>query len=102
MTRQTYKPDEIIALATPIFSRFNVKQVGLFGSYAQDTATPDSDIDFAIEFATTPSLFVLGQLKDDLEATFGKTCDIVTLCSLKQDESKLAREIERGLTIVYD
>ena len=102
MNKHIYKPDEITALATPVFSRFDVKQAGIFGSYAHNAATPESDIDFAIEFTATPSLFVLGQLKDDLEATLGKTCDVITLCSLRQDESELARQIEEGLTIVYD
>ncbi|MCL2360952.1 MAG: nucleotidyltransferase domain-containing protein [Defluviitaleaceae bacterium] len=101
MNSHTYSKGEIIELTKPIFSRYAITRADIFGSYAQDTATPDSDIDFVVEFSNVPSLFLLGQLKEDLELTLNKQCDLVTRCSLQNDASEIARNIERSLSIVY-
>lgn len=58
---------------------FGVQEIGLFGSYAKNTATPESDIDFLIEFKQgKKSLFNLVYLGDYLEKLFDKKVDIVT------------------------
>ena len=33
-----------------IYKNFSVAKIGLFGSYAKERQTPDSDIDFYVEF----------------------------------------------------
>ena len=101
MKRQVYSRDEIMALSRPVFSRYKVKQAAIFGSYTRGVASPNSDVDFVVEFIDTPSIFILGQLKDDLEAALEKECDIITLSSLKNDDSELARRIEGSLINVY-
>jgi uncharacterized protein len=44
--------------------KLGVKSLRLFGSVARDEASPDSDIDFLVEFVSEPSFFELFQLRD--------------------------------------
>ncbi len=59
---------------------FLVKKIGLFGSYARGEETENSDIDIVVELAK-PDLFILGDIKMDLEELFLKDVDIVRLRS---------------------
>ena len=65
--------------------RFFLQEIGLFGSYARNEATPESDIDFVVTL--TPPL---RQYMDNLEALrnylkdlFGKDVDLANPQSLK-------------------
>jgi len=61
---------------------FKVKKIGLFGSYAQNQANEDSDIDLIIEFYEPIGLkFIL--LCDYLENLFNKRVDVLTPEGLK-------------------
>lgn len=56
--------------------KYSVEQIGLFGSYARDEATKDSDVDICIKTDNT-DLFALVHLKEDLEDLFHTDVDIV-------------------------
>ena len=76
----------------PIFKQEDINLLGLFGSYARDEATKDSDIDILIE--TTPAFLTkhrgwdailkLDELKDILKQSLGKEIDIVDKQGLLQ------------------
>jgi len=59
-------------------TQYHLKKIGLFGSYARNEATEESDIDIVVELLK-PDLFILGNIKTDLEELFGKHVDIVRL-----------------------
>jgi len=61
---------------------FKVKRIGLFGSYAQNQANEDSDIDLIIEFYEPIGLQFI-QLCDYLENLFHKKVDVLTPAGLK-------------------
>lgn len=70
--------DKIKSETTDTVSKYGVKKVLLFGSYADGTANDDSDIDFLVEFdAASVSLFVISQLKFELEDRLGKQVDVI-------------------------
>jgi predicted nucleotidyltransferase len=64
---------------------FCIARIGLFGSFARGTARTDSDIDMLVEFAETPGLLQLAQLRMKLEETFGRRVDIATREMLASD-----------------
>lgn len=72
---------------------FGVLKLGVFGSFARDTATPDSDVDLFVEFAperrTLRSLLGLSQY---LESTLGRKVDLVTPGSLNPFTGKYILE----------
>lgn len=56
-------------------SKYNVEQIGLFGSYARDEATENSDIDIFVKMK--PSLFDLIAIKEQIENDLDRKVDII-------------------------
>jgi predicted nucleotidyltransferase len=57
--------------------KYEVEKIGLFGSYARDEATKDSDIDIFVQMK--PDFFKLVGLKQQIEEDFDIKVDIVRL-----------------------
>ena len=55
--------------------KYQVEKIGLFGSYAKDTATEDSDIDIFVKMK--PSLFDMVSIKEQIEKDLNKKVDII-------------------------
>ena len=66
--------------------RYHVVTLELFGSRAQGTARPDSDVDLLVTFAEgrTPG-FAFITLCDELEACFQRPVDVLTRESVERD-----------------
>ena len=83
---------EKLKLLKPRFQKEGLLLLGLFGSYAQDKATDESDIDILIE--TTPEFLnkykgfrafsKLDEIKDILKAQLKKDIDLVDKTGLLQ------------------
>lgn len=58
--------------------KYFLEQIGLFGSVAKDDFEMDSDVDIVVKLAK-PDIFILGNIKTDLEMLLGKKVDIVRL-----------------------
>ena len=68
----------------PILLRdYSVKQIGLFGSFSDDSYTEDSDIDLLVEFEK-PIGWKYFSLEIYLENIFGRKIDLVTKNALKE------------------
>lgn len=70
---------------------FKVKRIGLFGSYSQNQANEESDIDLMIEFNEPIGLQFI-QLCDYLENLFHKKVDVLTFEGLKNIRIKSIME----------
>ena len=66
-------------------STFNVRRIGLFGSYARQEQRPDSDIDLLVDFSEEADLFDLIELKYFLEDRLGHRVDIVPERALRDE-----------------
>jgi len=62
---------------------FSVKEIGLFGSFSDETNTEDSDIDILVEFEK-PIGWKYFSLEIYLETIFGRKIDLVTKNALKE------------------
>lgn len=62
--------------------RFSVIRIGLFGSFARNEGTAQSDIDFLVEMEHNTFDNYFG-LKEFLEALFGRPVDVVIRDSVK-------------------
>jgi predicted nucleotidyltransferase len=70
---------EQLQLHGQTLKQFGVHQIGLFGSYAKNSATKDSDIDFLVDFVKEEkNLHNLVYLGDFLEKLFSRKVDIIT------------------------
>ncbi len=79
-----------------IRSEFEVEKIGLFGSYAKDKATKNSDIDFYVEFKNKTFDNIAG-LWVYLESLYDKKVDIVH--KHKNNNQTLLKHIKKD--IVY-
>ncbi|MCA1756255.1 MAG: nucleotidyltransferase family protein [Bacteroidales bacterium] len=62
---------------------YSVKDIGLFGSFSEDTFTDKSDIDLLVEFQK-PVGWKYFSLELYLEKIFGRKIDLVTRNGLKE------------------
>ena len=55
--------------------QYNVEKIGLFGSYARDEATKDSDIDIFVTMK--PNMFGMISIKEQIEEDLHTKVDII-------------------------
>jgi predicted nucleotidyltransferase len=87
------------AMEAPLRDR-DVTALWIFGSVARGDARPDSDVDLAVEFApdSSPSLFDIVRLKDDIEAALGRTVDLGERSAIT---ARVAAAAERDMVRVF-
>jgi len=56
-------------------NQYNVEKIGLFGSYARDEATKDSDIDIFVTMK--PNMFDMIAIKEQIEEDLDTKVDII-------------------------
>jgi len=66
-----------------LYTDYSVKEIGLFGSYSNNTYTENSDIDILVELEK-PIGWKFFSLELYLESIFEKKIDLVTKNALKQ------------------
>ncbi len=57
-----------------INKKYDVSEIGIFGSYVKDEQTEVSDVDILVEFRDTIDLFTLVNLKNYLSELLGCQC----------------------------
>jgi predicted nucleotidyltransferase len=78
---------------------YNPRFIGLFGSYARNEETENSDIDILYDFnSTTFSLFDLMDLQEALKNQLNKKVDLVSKIYLNKHIKPL---VEKDLKIIY-
>ena len=59
-------------------AEYHLRALGYFGSYARNTATPESDVDIVFD-TDAPNLYLTVMMKQDLEELLGRPVDVVRL-----------------------
>ena len=103
MFDKTYSIEEIKNIVAPIAIKYDVDRVFLFGSYARGEATGMSDIDFLIDKGRLRGLKFAGML-GDLQENFGKSVDLLTSTSLKENGGyqNFSKKIQKDMVIIYE
>jgi predicted nucleotidyltransferase len=63
--------------------RYGIRTIAVFGSYARDEQTPQSDVDVLVEFERPLGLAFV-ELADELESLLGMRVDLVSRGALNQ------------------
>ncbi len=63
--------------------RYQVTELGIFGSYVRQEQTETSDVDVLVEFSKIPSLLTFINLENYLSDTLGVKVDLVHRAGLK-------------------
>ena len=66
-----------------LVAKYNVKEIGIFGSFVWGTQQPQSDVDILVDFEEYPSLLEFVQLEDELSERLGVKVDLVMKSGLK-------------------
>ncbi|MCD8395770.1 MAG: nucleotidyltransferase domain-containing protein [Lachnospiraceae bacterium] len=85
-----YTLDELKSRVNPVAKKYQLKAVYLFGSYARNEATEESDVDILVDRqgSIIRGLFEMGGLYNDLKESVGKEIDLVTTQMLEQKSTQ--------------
>ena len=67
-----------------LIAKYNIKQLGLFGSWVRGEQREDSDVDILIDFNEYPSLLVIVGIQEELSDYLGLKVDLVMRSGLKR------------------
>ena len=79
--------------------KYDPVRIAVFGSYARNEDSSDSDIDILVNFSKRMSLFDLGGIKYDLTELLNRPVDLVTEKGLNK---KLYPYIKKDMKIIYE
>lgn len=94
---KVFSLDEICKISTPIAKKYGVAKLYIFGSYARKEATDISDIDLLIEKGDVHNLLDYFAFISDLEDSFEKHVDVVTITC--NDKEFVKKAIEEAILI---
>lgn len=81
-----YTISEIQKRIMPTCKKYNITEIYLFGSYARNEATEESDIDLAINSAPIHGLLQLISFKNDVENALSVPVDVLTLRAIESEK----------------
>lgn len=83
MLTKEYILSKLAELKPTLYEDYSVKEIGLFGSFSDETFSDDSDIGLLVEFEK-PIGWKYFSLEIYLEGVFGRKIDLVTKNALKR------------------
>ncbi len=78
---------------------YDPKMIGIFGSYARNEQTKNSDIDILVSFNQRLTLIDLSRIKNELSERLKINVDLITQKAL---HPKIKTYIEQDLKIIYE
>ncbi len=101
MTKKIYTINEIKQILKKILENMPVYSVVLFGSYAKNLATANSDLDLVIDTREQLMGFKLYSLITKIEEEFNKNIDAFEKSEIIEN-SKIDEEIKKTGVVVYE
>ena len=89
------KRDEIYAIARA----HKAEKLWVFGSCARKEETPESDVDFLVEFVPATTIFDYVKLKDSLSQVLGRNVDVVDSFAMERGD-RFAIEVAKDRVAV--
>lgn len=90
MNRNVKKIENLLRELKPILrKKFNVKEIGIFGSYLKGQATEESDLDILVDFNKSISLLKFIEIENYLSDRVGIKVDLVMKDALKPRIGKI-------------
>ena len=89
--------DKLIAVKSELSEKFGIEQIALFGSYARDEATEQSDIDLTIVKMKKKDYFMRAKAIYFLEKQLGKKVDMGYFDSIR---TTLRHQIKQDMIYV--
>ena len=94
MKTHTEVLDILRSLKDELREQYHVQSIALFGSYAREEQTEDSDIDVLVAFDSGADLFDFVGLSQYLEEKLGRGVDVVPATSLRPEiHTQVSRDL---------
>ena len=90
---------EIFKKVVSILVRYKAKKIAIFGSYAREEASPESDIDILVEFSERKSLLDLVGIEQELSDVLSVKADLLTEKSISP---YLIDRIKSEMEVIYE
>lgn len=84
MSEAVLSLNKIKEIVKPIASKYQVKEIYLFGSYARGEATDESDLDFLVFGGENFKLTMIFSLAEELREAFQKNVDVFEIHEVNQ------------------
>ena len=93
MLTKEYILSKLAELKPALYKDYAVKEIGLFGSFSDESFSEESDIDLLVEFEK-PIGWKYFSLEIYLESIFGRKIDLVTRNALKrQIKNRILKQV---------
>ena len=99
MHDNVYTIDDIKTVLHPVFVRYDVKKVILFGSYVKGLANQRSDVDLLLDSGLRGLKFV--ELIEEIRTVLNKDVDVFDKTHIISN-SKISSEIETDGVVIYE
>ena len=86
--------EDIKKAVLEIVELYPISRVTLFGSRANGSARPDSDVDFIIEFSKPVTLITISQITETLENLLQTNVDVIHGPVRETDLLEIDKEVE--------
>lgn len=83
----------IRAAVCQIVAHYPIRRITLFGSQADGTAAPESDVDLIVEFTAPVTLLTLARMKQELEDILGTGVDLIHGPMRETDMIEVRRQV---------
>ena len=94
-----YAQKDIISIVLELLRKYNAESAILFGSYARQDATEESDIDLLVIGGPCFDLTDIFALADDLHRATGKEVDVYEKCEVYPDSALHQSILREGVRI---
>ena len=99
MSDRVYTREELQDMIRPLVKKYNAVDALLFGSYARNEATPESDIDVIIIGGSSFILTDVLAIAEELYETSGKNVDVYEMQELKVDSPFYNNVMREGVSL---
>lgn len=101
MNTQIYRIEDIKNIIRDILINTDVEKAILFGSYAKNNATKNSDIDILIDSNGKIKGLKFFAIVDEIREKFDKDVDVIEKLEIDKN-SKIEKEIEKTGIVIYE
>ena len=77
--------NDIILIVKPLADKYKIQEVYLFGSYARNEATEESDLDFLVYGGDSFKLTMIFAFAEELRKTFQKDVDVFEIHEINKE-----------------
>ena len=84
---------KIKEVASSLAKSYGIKNIKLFGSYANGTQVEQSDIDLLVEFPESASYFDIYDFQHNMELLTGKKVDVIAAPIPKKSLLQIKKEV---------